>query len=115
MKRILLAAALFAIAAAAWAQETAWIRGNEVRWVRPAEVTIDGQTFRDSLSDDLLAAAGWVAVAVPDCGPALRVVEFNPPSIRCKTAAEIAAEAEADAEAQAQDDHINAVWEAIKP
>lgn len=83
--------------------ETAWIRGDSVSWVRPSQIVTDAGLIFHEPDDALLAAAGYTAVDVPDCSPANRVVTFDPPGIRCKTPAELAAEAQAAQEQAEQE------------
>lgn len=88
--------AVLVLFAACFAQaETAWIRGDSVSWVRPSTIVTDSGLVFHEPDDALLVAAGFTAVEVPDCAPANRVVTFDPPGIRCKTADELSAEAQA--------------------
>lgn len=102
--------AVLVLFAACFAQaETAWIRGDSVSWVRPSTIVTDSGLVFHEPDDALLVAAGFTAVEVPDCAPANRVVTFDPPGIRCKTADELSAEAQAAADAAAPAAEIEAL------
>ena len=107
MKRLFATIAIFAagnaIAATCWMDTI----NHHVDWVsRPDAVTINGVTYSGYITDDMLAAAGWVPVSYDDCSADDRVWGWDPkPWARPMTEKELAdraAEKAAEQEAAAQ-------------
>ena len=79
MKRLLAIIALFAagnaIAATCWMDTI----NRRVNWVsRPDAVTINGVTYSGHITDDMLAAGGWVQVFYDECAASDRAWGWDP-------------------------------------
>ena len=79
MKRLLAIIALFAAGNALAA--TCWMDtiNRRVNWFsRPDSVTIDGVTYSSYITDDMLAAGGWVEVTYDECAASDRAWGWDP-------------------------------------
>lgn len=105
----LVALLVFALAATAFAGDTAWYNTDTqtLQWQRPARVTVNGTDYGPNPHPDLVVAAGWQSLAL-DCAWTDTVTDWEEsPPVRCMTAQELAdreaarAAEQADAEAAA--------------
>lgn len=95
----LVALLVFALAATAFAGDTAWYNTDTqtLQWQRPARVTVNGTDYGPNPHPDLVVAAGWQSLAL-DCAWTDTVTDWEEsPPVRCMTQKEIDAKAEAEA------------------
>lgn len=100
----LVALLVFALAATAFAGDTAWYNTDTqtLQWQRPARVTVNGTDYGPNPHPDLVVAAGWQSLAL-DCAWTDTVTDWEEsPPVRCMTQAEIDARAAQQAQAEAE-------------
>lgn len=100
----LVALLVFALAATAFAGDTAWYNTDTqtLQWQRPARVTVNGTDYGPNPHPDLVVAAGWQSLAL-DCAWTDTVTDWEEsPPVRCMTDQELDAREAARLEAEAQ-------------